>query len=522
MNAPLLLVLGLAPAVALTILARRIAVPYPIVFILAGTALALVPGRPPVPIAPEWIFLIVLPPLLFSAAWSTDWVMFRANLRPILQLAIGLVVLTTVAVAFLAHTVMPELSLGVAFVLGAIVSPPDAVAAEATFERIAAPRRIVAIIEGEGLLNDATALVIYGATVAAVTASTFSFSGAVKQFVIVATGGVLLGIAVAWIFEWIVRILTRYDLNDSLVDNLLMLSCPYAAYLLGEEAHVSAVLSVVVAGIAVSRRSSVLYGPQTRLIAYNVWSLWIYLLNAYLFLAIGLQLRAFFANGDHLFPLIPEALAISAVVIAVRFVWVYPVAWLSRLIPSVRRRDPLPPAGWLAVISWSGMRGIISVAAALALPGNFPGRDIVLFVTFVVIFVTLVGQGLTLTPLLRWLRVYEKEDSERREAEIRIRALKAGLRRIEELYNDTNDEHAREDLEALRIEYERRIDHLRREVEVDSPVLREEDVMHNALEIEALRAERDAIMTLRDNGDVPDDIFRKIQYDLDLAESRLA
>jgi monovalent cation/hydrogen antiporter len=521
MSAPVLLILGLVPAVALTIVARRFRVPYPIVFILAGTALAFVPGRPPVPIGPEWIFITVLPPLLFSAAWDTDWTMFRANLRPILQLAIGLVLFTTVAVAFLAHHIFPALSFGAAFVLGAIISPPDAVAAEATFQRIAVPRRIVAIIEGEGLLNDATALVIYASAVTAATAVTFSLNGVIRQFVLVAAGGVVLGLLVAWAFEWIVRMLTRYDLTDSLIENLLLITCPYAAYLLGVVAHVSAILAVVIAGITISRRSSVLYGPQTRLIAYNVWSIWIYLVNAYLFLAIGLQLRAFFAKGDHLFPLIPHALAISALVIAIRFVWIYPTAWLARLIPAIRRRDPIPPAGWLAALSWTGMRGIISLAAALALPENFPDRDVILFVTFIVIFVTLVGQGLTLTPVLRLFHVYEDEDADRREAEIRIRALQAGLERINQLNLEAHGQHARQDLHALRIEYERRIDHLRREIEVDSPALREEDIMHNYQEIEALHAERDAIMTLRDSGEIPDDIFRRIQYDLDLAESRV-
>jgi monovalent cation/hydrogen antiporter len=234
-----------------------------------------------------------------------------------------------------------------------------------------------------------------------------------------------------------------------------------------------------------------------------------------------LQLRAFFAEGDHLFPLIPEALAISALVIAIRFVWVFPTAWLVRLIPAIRRRDPMPPPGWLAAISWSGMRGIVSLAAALALPENFPDRDTILFVTFIVILVTLVGQGLTLTPVLRLFHVYDDEDAARREAEIRIRALEAGLQRINEMSLDARDGHVRQDLEALRIEYERRIEHLRREVEVDSPELRAEDTIHNYQEVEALHAERDTITSLRDSGEIPDDIFRRIQYDLDLAESRL-
>jgi monovalent cation/hydrogen antiporter len=515
MTEPVLLVLGLVLSVILAIVARRLEVPYPIVFIVAGTALAFVPGLPPVHISPDWIFLAILPPLLFSAGWSTDWVIFRANLRPILQLAIGLVILTTVTVAALAQHMLPALGVAGAFVLGAIVSPPDAVAAGAVFDRFAVPRRIIAVIEGEGLFNDATALVIYAYAVAAATAAanavSFSLPRAVGSFVVVAAGGILLGILVAWCVEQVSRMLTRYDLSDSLIENLLLLSAPYAAYLSAQALHISGVLAVVIAGIAISRRSSVVYGPQTRLIAFNVWSLWIYVLNAYVFLAIGLQLRTFVAQGSHFFALLPAALAVSALVIAVRLAWIYPAAWLPRLIPIVRKRDPLPPLGALSVIGWSGMRGIVSLAAALALPTSFPHRDVIVFVAYVVIFVTLVGQGLSLGPVLRWLKVFEEGDEEQRESDIRIRALQAGLRRITELEPDIRDDHLREDLDDLRSEYERRIAHLRNEAGT-----------HHGSEIEALRAERLAIMALRDSGEIPDQIFRRIQYDLDLAESRLS
>jgi monovalent cation/hydrogen antiporter len=292
--------------------------------------------------------------------------------------------------------------------------------------------------------------------------------------------------------------------------------------LTGQVLHVSAVLSVVVAGIAISRRSTVAYGPQTRLIAYNVWTLWIYLLNAYVFLAIGLQLRTFVREGAQFMAVLPAALAISALVIGVRIVWVYPAAWIPRLIPAVRRRDPLPPASFLAVIGWSGMRGVVSLAAALALPTNFPNRETVLFVTFVVIFVTLVGQGLTLTPLLKWLRVWRDTDENKRETEIRLRALEAGLDRIAGMREGEGDVHMLEDLDALQNEYEHRIEHLRTSVDGQLPAERAVDFEHNIPEIEALRAERTAIMRLRDRGEIPDDIFRRIQYDLDLAESRLS
>lgn len=522
MTEPVLVVGGLAVALALAVVSRRFELPYPILFVLGGTALAFVPGIPAVHISPDWIFLTILPPLLFSAGWGTDWAVFRENLPAILQLAIGLVVVTTVIVAVIAHAIVPGLALAGAFVLGAIVSPPDAVAAAASFARFAVPRRIRGIIEGEALVNDATALVIYGYAVAAgIAAAAFSIRTAAWSFVLVAVGGIVIGLAVSWLVEALSRALARYDLSDSLIENLLLIGAPYLAYLGGQAVHVSGVLAVVVAAIALSRRSSVVYGPQTRLIAYNVWTLWIYLLNAYVFLAIGLQLRAFVSQGSRLFDALPAALIISLAVIAIRFAWIYPASWLTRYVRSLRVCDPGVPLSWQTVIAWSGMRGIVSLAAALALPVNFPQRQFIVFITFVVIFVTLVGQGLTLDPLLRRLHVREEGDEERHEIEIRTRALEAGLARIAELQRRSTDEHEREDLAQLRHEYETRVAHLRAGVDGEGrPVLA--DVTHDYAEKQALQAERFAVMRMRDSGEVPDEVFRRIQYDLDLAESRLA
>ena len=511
MTSPVVLVLGLVAAITIAVIAKRLTLPYPIIYVLAGTLLAFVPGLPRVQIAPDWIFLAVLPPLLFAAGWNTDWIVFRSNLRSILLLAIGLVIVTTIAVAFVAGHIIPGLGIASAFVLGAIVSPPDAVAAEATFERFSVPRRIVAVVKGEGMLNDATALVIYGFAVSAAASASFSLKAAAVSFVIVAAGGVLLGIAVAWLTDAVSRTLARYELSDTLIENLLLIATPYVAYLAGEVLHVSGVLAVVIAGIALSRRSSVIYGPQTRLTAWNVWTLWIYVLNAFMFLAIGLQLRSFVSQGARFFDLLPAALAVSALVILVRMAWVY----------AARGGGERTPATWLAVIGWSGMRGIISLAAALALPSGFPRRADIVFITFVVIFVTLVGQGLTLNSVLRLLHVSEEENEEEREIDLRLRALEAGLQRIGELEHEADDEHEREDLERLQHEYESRIAHLRAGIDGEGPSVYQ-SMAHDYLEREALAAERRAIMQLRNRGEIPDETFRRIEYDLDLAESRLS
>lgn len=520
MSQPLMVVLGLIASIALAVLSRRLKLPYPIVFVVAGTVLAFVPGLPPVTVSPDWIFLAVLPPLLFAAGWGTDWLVFRAALRPILQLAIGLVIITTLAVAALAPNLIPGLSVASAFALGAIVSPTDAIAATATFQRFKIPRRIIGIVEGEGLVNDATALVIYGYAVSAASVATFSLGAAALSFVFVAAGGVIIGLAVARAVEIITRLLAQYDLTDSLIDNLLLIGAPYFAYLGGQAAHVSGILAVAIAGITLSRRSTVLYTPQTRLISSSVWTLWIYVLNAYMFLAIGLELRMFRA-GSHFFSLWPAALIISAVVIVVRIMWVFPTAWAARLVPIVRRTDPMPPASVLTLIGWTGMRGIVSLAAALALPNGFPQRETIIFVTFVVIFVTLVFQGLTLDPLLRILNLPEEGEERSRELEVRLRALDVGLKRIKDMQTEIRDPHIQNDLTRLRGEYENRIDHLR-----DPAASRDHDEatssdVHTYAEREALRAERNAIRELRDRGEIPDEAFRRIQYDLDLAESRL-
>jgi len=527
MSEPVMLVLGLALAVALGIVSKRLALPYPIVFMVAGTVLAFVPGLPPVRINPDWIFLSVLPPLLFAGGWSTDLTLFQANLRPILVLAIGLVIASTVAVAVLAERLVPGLGWASAFVLGAIVSPPDAVAAIATFERFQVPRRIVAVLEGEGLVNDATSLVLYGFAVAAVVAGGFSPLQAAGSFVLVATGGILVGIVIELGIERLTRALNTHDLADSLIDNLIIIATPYAAYLSAQALHVSAVLATVVAGIRLGRRSPVVYSPETRLVATSVWTTWIYIINAYVFLVLGLQLRSF--EGHHLLALLPAALAISALLIVVRLAWIVPTAWLPRALSRrLRERDPLPPWSWLFVIGWTGMRGIVSLAAALALPyvmrdgAPFPGRDAIVFITFVVIFVTLVGQGLSLIPLVKWLKLGRDEnDGEEREIEVRIAALEAGVREIADLSAQAQEDEERRIVERLRGEYVHRIDHLRGHgIRGRTEETAESEFDHHA-QSEALRAERREIARLRSRGEIPDDLFRRIQYDLDLAEARM-
>ncbi|MGA2871491.1 MAG: Na+/H+ antiporter, partial [Verrucomicrobiota bacterium] len=385
---------GLLLAVAIiALLARKLHIPYPILFLIGGLLIGCVPELPKVRLSPDLVFLVFLPPLLFPAAFFTSWRDFRANLRPISLLAIGLVLFTTVVVAFLAYYFF-NLPLAAGFVLGAIISPPDAIAATAIAERLSVPRRIVTILEGESLVNDATALIAYRFAVAAVLTGTFSLADAGLQFVFVSVGGVLTGLAVGWLAVWFHK---RVD--DAPIEITVSLLTPFVAYLPAEHMHVSGVLSVVTAGLYIGRQTPLILSYRTRLQGGPVWSMLEFLLNGFVFILIGLQLpdilHTLSEHKDYtISQLVGYSLIISVAVIVVRLLWVFPAAYLPRFLSKkVRAKDPYPNWRHVTIIGWTGMRGVVSLAAALALRDTFPGRDLILFLTFMVILATLVVQG---------------------------------------------------------------------------------------------------------------------------------
>src|SRR5262245_27407365 len=366
--------------------ARRFLVPYPIFLVLGGLVLGFVPGVPAVRLDPELVFLIFLPPILFSAAYFTSFRDFHANLRPITLLAVGLVVATTAAIAAVAHAIVPGLPWAAAFVLGAIVSPPDAVAATAVARRLRIPHRVVTVLEGESLVNDAAALVLYRAAVVATVTGAFVLRETLWQFVLAAAVGVAIGLAIG--------ALTREALHhseDSMVETAITLLAPYAAWIAAERLHASEVLACVVGGLYVRRGFSAAVPPTTRIQARAVWELLVFVLNGVIFVLIGLQLRAIRDEGliENPVRLVVYGAVISAVAIAIRLVWVPLVAVIPRLLsPALRRRDPLPPWSSIFLVAWTGMRGIVSLAAALALPLTtaagtpFPARDEIVVLTF--------------------------------------------------------------------------------------------------------------------------------------------
>jgi CPA1 family monovalent cation:H+ antiporter len=530
MNQAAVLITFLVAVVFLTVVARRLRVPYPIAFVIGGIGLAFSRNLPRPHIEPDLILLLVLPPLLYSAAWSTDSLELRRNVRPIALLAIGLVIFTTVAVAAFVHYLVPGFGWALAFTLGAIVSPPDAVAAEAIFEEIAIPRRIAAVIGGECLFNDATALVLYRFALAAAVTGTFSLARASLSFVVVALGGVAIGVLAAFALEGVMRYITRRGFNDPTIASILFLLAPFVSYIPAEALHVSGVLAAVCAGLVSSRRSSYFVDSETRLLGGSVWQLLTFVLNAFAFLLIGLQLPEILRElVPHIRDYILYGFALAAVVVVVRIAWVYPATWLPRLFSArVRKNDPMPSRGAVFVVAWSGMRGIVSLAAALALPyalgdGPFPQRGVTIFFTFCVVFVTLVLQGLTLGPLIDRLGVTETSKGARRESQLRIRALEAGLKKLQEHAQRHHGALESEIAGRLMEEYQERIDVLRGRAAPDaSPDFAKAGELDRKLQREALETERRTIMAMRNEGEIPDNIFRSIEYDLDLAALRLA
>jgi CPA1 family monovalent cation:H+ antiporter len=516
-------ILLLVAVLALTALARNVLVPYPILLVLGGLAISVVPGVPAVPLDPDWVFLVFLPPILWSAAYFTSLRDFRANLRPISLLAIGLVLVTTGAVAAVAHWLLPGIGWPAAIALGAIVSPPDAVAATAVGRRLTIPRRVMVVLEGESLVNDASALVLYRAAVAAVVTGHFVLRDTVLQFLLAAAGGIAIGL--------VVGALSRHALAaapDSFTATLVTLLAPYAAWVAGERLHVSAVLACVTGGFYIRRYFSEVVAPVTRIQSRAVWEVLVFGLNGVIFILIGLQLAALRATIEpgELIPLLAEGAVISGVAIAIRLIWVPLAAVLPRaLSPGLRRRDPLPPWPAIFLLAWMGMRGIVSLAAALALPlrtasgAPFPYREEIILLTFEVILGTLVVQGLSLAPILRRLRLPEDQSLAEEEYRAREAAAEAALERITRLGGEAWVVPAHVD--QLRTRYTQ----LRAHASSVSPGGADGTVQDAAafrrLRHEALTAERKTLVELRDRGAISDEVLHRLEQELDADAVRI-
>jgi Na+/H+ antiporter len=521
-----ILVLLLVVIVAVAVAAKRLQIPPAILLVLTGVALALVPGLPPVNLAPHFVLLFVLPPIVYSSAVAMSWRDFRFNLRPISLLAIGCVLFTTIATAAVTHVLL-GFSWSAGFVLGAVVSPPDPVAPLSIARKLQLPRRLLVVLEGEGLANDASALVLYRFAVAAVSVSTFSLTQAAGTFATILLGEMLWGVLVGWLM-----LRLRRWVQDPRIEVMLSIFTPFLAYWPPQSLGGSGVLATVTAGLYISWNGLRLISAATRLQGIFFWDFLMYLTEGFVFLITGLQARTLIAGirGDSLRELAVSAAVVCGVVILARFVWMFPATYLPRwLIPSVARNDPAPPWQWPFALAFTGVRGIVSLAAALAIPlttesgAPFPDRERILFLTFSVILVTLVGQGLMLPSVIRALGLAhagrrERDADEIEESDAWRQAIEAADRHLDRLIEERQ-------LSETIVQRLRWHLHDRREYD-EHRIAARRDGRHpidlrDEIELLLVATERRQINDLYQRGKLKDEARRRIERDLDLREEQL-
>jgi len=503
--------------------AKRVKVAPAILLLLAGIALAFVPGMPQLALPPDVVLLGVLPPLIYSAGVAMSWREFRFSLRLITLLAVGCVIFTACLVASATHYLI-GLPWGVGFLLGAIVAPPDVVAPLAVARKLGLPRRLLVVLEGEGLANDATTLILYRFAVAAITTGAFSLPKAAGTFVAILACELAFGILVGWL-----SLRLRHRARDPQVEITLSLLTPYVAYLIPEHFGGSGVIATVACGLYISWNGPLLIAAATRLQGIFFWDLVIYLVEGLLFLMTGFQMRALIEKSKA-FPLAEIAAAtvlVMVVIVVARFVWVYAAIYVPRMLSAdLRRRDPAPSWRWTFVVAFTGVRGAVSLAAALALPLTmmsgevFPARDLILFVSFNVILITLVGFGLGLPLVVKWLEIGEigrRENITEREAELKARreALAGALASLDAMTDDR--ELSDEVVKILRTRHESRSNQLPNGLDPEFDVL----ALGTDLVRELIAEERKFIHAQLRDGKITDESRRRIERDLDLEEAGL-
>ena len=512
----------------LALLSKRYNFSFPVVLLIVGITVSLVPGLPLIVLEPEIIFLLFLPALLYSAAWFTSWHEFKANLRPISLAAFGLVFFTTGVIGVVAHYIIPGFSWAHSFLLGAIISPPDAVAATTITRNLGLHPRIVTILEGESLINDASGLIAYKYALGAILSGAFAFWEAGLQFFIVVIGGVLVGLVIGFVLY----IIHKKWVNDPTVEVTLTLLTPLTSYLLAENFHVSGVLAVVTTGLYLSFRSNYIFTTQSRIRAYAVWEVVTFILNGLIFILLGLQLRYVMSEirGYSVFELFYYGLVICLVAFLVRFLWTIPAALLPRVLSKRIRETETFDRRNILVFTWAGIRGVVSMAAALAIPlllpdgTAFPHRSLIIFLTFCFIVFTAVGQGLPLPWLIRKLKL-PRYSILAEEYEVRMQILSRAISYIEENLSLIDQDM----LARLKSKYELRFNRLQK---TDLPAnyfgtekpKTPEQIFNEyiRLQIELIRIEREMLSQLHESGKAKLEVIRKIERELDLEEERLS
>jgi CPA1 family monovalent cation:H+ antiporter len=527
----------MAILISLTAIANKRKLPFPVLLVFAGLAIGFVPQLPDLTLDPDTVFVIILPPLLYDAAAKTSWHEFRTSIKPISTLAITLVFFTTVAVAVTAHYLIPGFSWPLAFVLGAVVSPPDAVAASGVIKGLGLNKKVITILEGESLVNDASALIAYRYAVAAVTTGTFVFWKAGLQFLLISVAGVTIGIIVGYLFVLAHKKIT----NNPVVETSLTLLSPYVSYLAAEQFHMSGVLAVVSTGLVISWRSPEVFSYEARMRIKAVWDTLIFLLHGFVFILIGLQLP-FIIKGLGNYPfsqILGYGLLISLVTILVRIIWVFAGANLHNYFQ--KRRKPVTDLPvderyddtWknVLVVAWTGTRGVISLATALALPfvlddgTAFPKRHSIIFLAFVVIFVTLVVQGLSLPLLIRWLKIKPQDNTTAEEKELQLYLATSTLHFIEQELSVQLDNKSEQELKK---KYEDRVNDLTKEVHRHIKARRNDEeikpkppsALLNA-QLEITKFQRELLLKMHKEGEFSHDAIRQIEQELDINELKL-
>jgi len=508
------------------ILSNKYTFPFPIALVLSGVAISLIPGLPVIELAPDVVFIIFLPPLLYAAAWNTSWHDFKANLRPIGLSAIGLVLFTTLLVAVAAHWLIPGLSWPVAFLIGAIVSPPDAVAATTVTRGLGLQPRTVTILEGESLVNDASGLVAYKYALTAITAGNFVAWEAGLNFLIMVVAGIAIGLLIGYGMY----LLHKKFVCDPIIEVTLTLLTPFASYLLAETFHFSGVIAVVTTGLYLSFQSAKILSHESRIMAYAVWQVLIYILNGLIFVLIGLQLRNVM-QGISDYPtssLVLYGIVTSLVVILVRFIWVIPAAFLPRILSKHIRQNEILDSKQLMVFAWGGMRGVVSMAAALAIPlllpdgSAFPYRNLIIYITFCVILTTLVLLGFTLPWIVRKLGI-KPHSFAAEEYEVRTSVVTNTITHIEENLSQIQDDL----LHNIKSKYEVKYNRLQK-TDLPANYFGKGQTLagnifneYTQLQIDLIAIERTTLDGLHRSGKASEEIIRKLEHELDLEETRL-
>lgn len=514
----LVLMLLLAFVASIAGVARRWQKPYPIVLVIGGLLLSFIPHLPAIPLNPEIVFLVFLPPLLYSSAWQTSWRDFRYNLTSIAMLAVGLVGFTVVGVAFVAARWLPaEFDWRAGILLGAVVSPTDAIAASAIAKKLGLPRRIVDVLEGESLLNDATGLLAleFGLDLM-LRGSVPTVSEGLLRLLWLVVGGVGVGLLFGYLFTKL-----EHWIEDGPVEIALGLVVPYGAYLAAEEVKASGVLAVVACGLYLGQQAARIFSPQVRMQAYAVWDTLEFTLNGLVFVLIGLQLPTVMAGikGYGVLELVRNGVILSVALILLRLIWVAPGTKVAYFVRRVVLKQQVPPPSLKSsfVVGWTGMRGVVALAAALSLPAEIPQKNLIVFLTFSVIFVTLVLQGLTLPKLIQVLGLSNSSGPDCEESEARKLVLEEAIAFLEEEKTRSHQEMVHVYDDVLH-QYEHRLEAIL-ECGSDDP-----EHAHSAhfreVSLGAIQVERQALIRLRDDGRIGDEVLRRIERELDLSEAR--